>query len=318
MPRALVTGISGQDGWYLSELLLAEGFEVFGLVRADEPQEVHPGVSLLVGDVRDEESIIRAIRAATPDELYNLAALSSVAQSWAQPTMVADVNALGVLRILNAVRSLGKNGAPPCRIVHAGSGEIFGRAPAPHSESTPIAPVTPYGAAKAFAQQMISIYRSTGMWVGSAILYNHESPRRPTQFVTRKITSTVARIAAGSTEQLHLGNLDARRDWGYARDYMRAMMLIARHHEPDDFVIASGVSHSVSDFVSAAFACVGIDDWQRHVTVDHAFQRPVDAADQRGDPGRARERLGWEPSVTFDELVEAMVAADVADLSQDR
>jgi GDPmannose 4,6-dehydratase len=309
--RALVTGVTGQDGWYLSEQLRAGGAEVFGLVSSTDAAGLPPCVTPLAGDLRDATSLARAVRAAEPDEVYNLAAISSVARSWEDPATVADVNGVGVARLLIALRDSGR----PVRFVQASSAEIFGDAPAPQDERTPIAPVTPYGAAKAYAQHVVSAFRHSGVWAASAILYNHESPRRPETFVTRKITRAVAAIAAGRPERLTLGNVDARRDWGYAGDYADALVRIARHREPADFVIATGVSSTIADFVRLAFAHVGIADWDRHVDIDPALQRAGDAGEQRGDAGRARAELGWAPTVGLPGLVALMVDADRAALA---
>lgn len=312
MPRSLITGVSGQDGWYLSELLREQGHEVFGLVLAGDPARLPPGVTPLHGDMRDAASIAIALDAAGPDEIYNLAGISSVAESWQYPERVADINGVGVVRLLHAVQQFAERSGQSVRIVQAGSAEIFGHSPPPQNEQTPVRPATPYGAAKALAHHAVGVYRSAGLAASSAILYNHESPRRPEHFVTRKITAAVARISAGSDERLILGNLASRRDWGHASDYMRAMTMIARHDEPADFVIATGVSRSVEDFVAAAFAHVGIEDWSRHVSIDPALIRPSEPIEQRGDPTRAREVLGWRPEISFDGLVASMVDADLA------
>ena len=278
--RALVTGVTGQDGWYLSEQLRAGGATVFGLVASADAAPLPPEVVPVPGDMRDAESLRAAVAAAEPDEVYNLASISSVAQSWQDPETVADVNGLGVVRLLLAVREFAESRGRPVRVVQAGSAEIFGDAPAPQDESTPIAPRTPYGAAKAYAQHVVAAYRAAGDWAASAILFNHESPRRPETFVTRKITRVVAAIAAGQHARLALGNLEARRDWGFAGDYAGALIRIARHSEPRDFVIATGVSSSIADFVRLAFAHIGIDDWSRYVDIDPALQRAGDAGDK--------------------------------------
>ena len=311
MPRALITGVTGQDGWYLSELLHTSGFELFGLVLPGDPNPLPPDVSGIPGDARDTSSLEAALLGCAPDVVYNLASISSVAESWVHPETAADINGLGTLRLLAAIRDSGR----PVRFVQASSAEIFGEAPAPQDEQTPIHPVTPYGAAKAFAHHCVAAYRAAGVWAASAILYNHESPRRPEQFVTRKITKAVARIAEGSDEQLVLGNISARRDWGYARDYMEGLQLIASVDEPSDFVIATGISHSVEDFVATAFAHVGIEDWSSRVSVDASLERATDASEQRGNAARAHRELGWTPSVDFAGLVGLMVDADRAALS---
>ncbi|MGN6609084.1 MAG: GDP-mannose 4,6-dehydratase [Jatrophihabitans sp.] len=308
--RALVTGVTGQDGWYLTERLQAEGATVIGMVRSENPTAVPPGVETVLGDMRDDASLRAAVAAADPDEVYNLASLSSVGLSWEQPVAVAEVNGVGVLRLLLAVRDHGERTKRPVRLVQAASAEIFGAAPAPHDETTPLAPRTPYGAAKAYAQHVVRTYRAAGVWAASAILYNHESPRRPDTFVTRKITRTVAAIAAGRADRLVVGNLDARRDWGYAADYADALVRIGRHERPDDFVVATGVSHSIADFVRLAFAHAGIEDWRSYLETDPALQRANDVEDQRGDPAKARRELGWTPTLDLAGLVALMVDAD--------
>jgi len=312
VPRALITGVTGQDGWYLSELLHEQGHEVFGLVTGSDLAPVPPHVEPVCGDLGDAGSIRDAVDLVRPDEIYNLAAISSVVQSWQQPERVADINGVGVVRVLHAARALSERTGQPVHVVQASSAEMFGDSDPPQDEDTIIRPTTPYGAAKAFAHHAVGVYRSTGLAASAAILYNHESPRRPAQYVTRKITSAAARIACGSDELLVLGNLDVRRDWGHARDYMRAMTMIARHDEPTDFVVASGVSRSVENFVAAAFACVGIEDWRRHISLDSSLARPGEAFEKRGNPARAQRVLGWAPETTFDGLVAAMVDADLA------
>jgi GDPmannose 4,6-dehydratase len=312
--RSLITGVTGQDGWYLSELLREQGHEVFGLVTNDDLAPVPPEVKALRGNLAHAASLAAALDAARPDEVFNLAAISSVAESWQHPERVADINGVGVVRLLHAAREMAERTGQSVRIVQAGSAEIFGDSRPPQDEQTPIRPTTPYGAAKALAHHAVGVYRSAGLAASSAILYNHESPRRPEHFVTRKITSAVARIARGADEQLVLGNLDIRRDWGHAGDYMRAMAMIAAHDEPADFVIASGTSRSVRDFVVAAFGYVGIEDWSRHVRIDPALVRPAEPLEQRGDSRRAHDVLGWQPEITFEALVAAMVDADLAAL----
>jgi len=309
--RALVTGVSGQDGWYLSAALRERGTSVFGLVTSGD-DGCPPGVEPIVGDMRDADSLGAAIAVAEPDEVYNLASLSSVAQSWREPESVADVNGLGVLRLLVALQQFGERSGRAPRFVQASSAEIFGDAPAPQDERTPIAPTTPYGAAKAFGQHVVAAYRAAGQWAASAIFYNHESPRRPETFVTRKITRGVAAIAAGREDRIVLGNLQVRRDWGFAADYADALIRIAAHPEPRDFVIATGVSSSIADFVRLAFAHVGIEDWERYVELDPALQRAGDAGEQRGDATLARSVLGWAPTVDLAGLVALMMDADRA------
>jgi len=317
MTKAFITGVSGQDGGYLAERLLAEGTEVHGLVRSVEDavpvQAAMPGLSLHVGDLNEVDSVARLIRKLAPDEIYNLAGISSVAQSWAEPIETGRVSGLSAAGLLHAAWEFGESEGRRIRVVQASSAEIFGNPDvSPQDESTPIAPITPYGAAKAYAHHMVRVYRGRGLHAVSAVLYNHESPRRPTTFVTRKITQGAARIARGEQTELRMGNLDARRDWGWAPDYVDAMIRAARHDQPYDYVVATGRSHSVRDFVEAAFAHAGMDDWEKYVTIDPAFVRPVDAVDLTGDPGRAERQLGWSPTVTFAELVGRMVDADLS------
>ena len=313
----LVTGITGQDGGYLAEQLLAGGAAVHGLVHAGDPGVTDllarcPSAVLHIGDLLDEASLAAVLAAAGPDEVYNLAGISSVAFSWEQPVLTADVSALGAGRLLEQVWQQQERTGRPVRFVQASSAEIFGDAEvAPQDESTPLRPTSPYGAAKAYAHHLVGVYRGRGLHAVSAILYNHESPRRPATFVTRKITQGAALIAQGRAPELVLGNLDARRDWGWAPDYVDALVRAARHDDASDYVIATGQAHSVRDFAVAAFARAGIADWERHVRVDPALVRPVDAAVQVGDASRARTRLGWEPTVDFAELVGRMVDADL-------
>lgn len=321
MASALITGITGQDGGYLAERLLSEGCTVHGLVHdgdlgvADLRRRC-PSVVLHAGDLTDEASLAAVVAAAEPDEVYNLAGISSVAFSWERPVLTADVTALGAARLLEQVWQLQERTGKPVRFVQASSAEVFGDADvAPQDETTPLRPNSPYGASKAFAHQLVGVYRGRGLHAVSAILYNHESPRRPPTFVTRKITRAAARIALGLEHELVLGNLDARRDWGWAPDYVDAMVLAARHAEPTDYVVATGEAHSVRDFVVAAFARAEVADWETRVRVDQAFVRPSDAALQVGDASRARSRLGWQPTVDFVELVGRMVDADLQEVS---
>jgi len=318
MPVALITGITGQDGGYLAEQLLADGVEVHGMVREGDPllpslRERSPQVVLHHGDLADEASLGRVVADSAPDELYHLAGLSSVAQSWEVPVRTADVTALGTARLIEQAWQHQQRSGRQVRWVQASSAEVFGDAPtSPQDESTPIRPTSPYGAAKAFVLHLGGVYRHRGLHCTSLVLYNHESPRRPATFVTRKITQTAARIARGEADELVLGNLDARRDWGWAPDYVDAMVRAARAERPDDYVVATGEAHSVREFVQAAFARAGVDDWERRVRVDPAYVRPVDATLQVGDAARIRDRLGWAPTVRFDELVGRMVDADLA------
>ena len=311
MAVALVTGIGGQDGGYLAEQLLAGGDQVHGLAREEDRPSL-PGAVLHVGDLTDHAAVADLIDELEPDEIYNLAGISSVARSWQEPVATGEVSGLAVAGLLQAALQTSRRLGRPVRVVQAGSAEIFGNpAASPQDESTPIAPVTPYGAAKAFAHHLVGVYRGAGLFASSVILYNHESPRRPDTFVTRKITSTVAAISRGEATELVLGNTDARRDWGWAPDYVDAMVRAARAAEADDYVIATGEAHSVADFVAAAFRRVGISDWQGYVRVDPAFVRPVDAVELVGDSSRARDRLGWAPTLRFDEIVARMVEADL-------
>ena len=313
MTRAFVTGISGQDGSYLAERLLAEGVEVHALAHSLEPLPDLPGVELHRGDLTETDEVRSLLVDLAPDEVYNLAALSSVARSWEEPDLTARVNGMAAAALLESALLVQEKQGRAVRFVQASSAEIFGEPDrTPQDEATPLRPVNPYGAAKAYAHLMVDVYRGRGLHAVSAILYNHESPRRPEQFVTRKITSTVAAIAQGRADSLVLGNLDARRDWGWAPDYVDAMVRAARAVAPADYVVATGVSRSVRDFVAAAFERAGISDWEGLVTVDQQFVRPADPTDLRGDATRARELLGWAPTVAFDEIVGRMVDADLA------
>jgi GDPmannose 4,6-dehydratase len=308
--RALVTGIGGQDGSYLAERLLADGTEVHALVLQDDatPPFCPPEVTLHLGDVADVDATRRLVLDLAPDEVYNLAAISSVAQSWQQPDLTARVNGLAAVALMESARQVGDH----VRVVQASSAEIFGQPNfSPQNELTHIKPLNPYGAAKAYAHLAVAVQRQRGVHASSLVLYNHESPRRPDRFVTRKITRGVAAIARGRAGELVLGNLDARRDWGWAPDYVDAMVRAARADEPGDYVIATGVGHTVRDFVATAFRHAGITDWEALVTSDPALTRPADATDLTGDATRARERLGWAPTVDFDGVVAAMVAADL-------
>ncbi len=316
-PRALITGITGQDGTYLSQLLAAEGTEVHGFLRSGDPQlsyvqQLVPDVVMHDGDLSSFDSVQAAVEASRPDEIYHLAAASSVAASWEDPVDAADLNGTGSVRVLDAARRFGLDHGKSPRVLLCSTAEMFGYpATSPQNELTPIDPVSPYGAVKAFAHRMARIARQNGQHVSTVILYNHESPRRPETFVTRKITRAAAQIANGSTEPLCLGNMSARRDWGFAGDYVKAMTAALRHDNPDDFVVATGVSHSIEDFVVAAFAAAGVDDWQEYVEVDPGLLRPHDPAEFVGDASKAKQILGWEPAVDFEGLVDMMVQADL-------
>ncbi|MDR7252105.1 GDPmannose 4,6-dehydratase [Nocardioides sp. BE266] len=307
--RAFITGIGGQDGTYLAERLVGEGVEVHALVYSSDghPQHCPDEAVLHTGDLGDLEATRRLVHEISPQEVYNLAAVSSVAQSWDEPDRTAHVNGQAAVALMESARQVGG-----VRVVQASSAEIFGEpGESPQTEDTAIRPVNPYGAAKAFAHLSAHVLRQRDLHVSSVILYNHESPRRAERFVTRKITSTAAAIARGDADELVLGNLDARRDWGWAPDYVDAMVRAARADEPSDYVVATGRAHSVRDFVAAAFAAAGITDWEPLVRSDPAFFRPADPTELVGDASKARDVLGWEPTVAFEEIVARMVAADL-------
>jgi GDPmannose 4,6-dehydratase len=310
--RAFITGISGQDGSYLAERLLAEGVEVHALANVHEALPDIAGVELHPGDLTDVDAVRRLVVELAPDEIYNLAALSSVARSWEQPDLTAELNGSAAVALMESGLQAQRRSGRPVRFVQASSAEIFGEPDrSPQDELTTVRPLNPYGAAKAFAHLSAHVYRQRGLHTAGVILYNHESPRRPRHFVTRKITSTVAEIAQGQADTLTLGNLDARRDWGWAPDYVDAMVRAARADLATDFVIATGVSHSVRDFVAAAFASAGVTDWEDRIEVDDELVRPTDATELRGDATRARQLLGWTPTVEFNEIVARMVEADL-------
>ena len=316
--RVLVTGVNGQDGGYLASRLLEQGAEVHGLVRDDRQatslRERHADLVAHVGDLRDDTRVRDLVHDIRPDVVVNLAGSTSVARSWDAPVETADVLAVGPVRLLDACWTLDQDHGHRTRLLQASSAEIFGNASVePQDESTPVAPVTPYGAAKAYAHAMVDVYRSRGMHASSAILYNHESPRRPTSFVARKISRAVAAISLGQQDELTLGNIDALRDWGYAPDYVEAMLLIVAQESPADYIVATGAAHTVRDFVAAAFEHVGIGDWERHVVVDPELYRPADPRALVGDSTRL-QNLGWRPTVGFRYLVALMVDADLADL----
>ena len=318
MTRVLVTGISGQDGGYLADALLAEGSEVHGLIRGidDDSRALaarHPDVTLHDGDLADAASLSALIHRVDPDEIYNLAGISSVAQSWAMPVLTGEITGIAVATILDASLDLANSAGHPVRVLQASSSEIFGQPTvSPQDESTPLAPTSPYGAAKAYAHHMVQVYRSKGLPVSSCILYNHESPRRPETFVTRKITASVARVAAGLQDVLELGTLDVGRDWGWAPDYVDAMIRANRHEEAGDYVVATGVTHTIRDFVATAFAVVGIDDWTPYVRVNDDLARTTEISSMTGNPAKAMRVLGWSPTVDFATLVRRMVVEDVA------
>ena len=315
MRRALVTGITGQDGSYLSELLLRNGYEVYGLVRRsssanyDRLGPLQEQVTLIPGDLLDSSSLISAIQIAQPDEVYNLAAQSFVPTSWNQPVLTSEFTALGVTRLLEAIRTVNPN----IRFYQASSSEMFGMVEeSPQNESTRFYPRSPYGVAKLYAHWMTVNYReSYGLYAVSGILFNHESPRRGLEFVSRKITHAVARIRLGLQEKLKLGNLDAKRDWGFAADYVHAMWLMLQQQKPEDFVIATGESHSVRELVEIAFSHVGLD-YHDSVEVDPTLYRPAEVDHLRGDCSKAKAILGWQPRMDFSDLVRLMVDCDLA------
>ncbi len=312
--RALITGITGQDGSYLAELLLEKGYDVFGLIRrsSTEPFEriehLKARLTLLSGDLIDERSLIAALETSQPDEVYNLAAQSFVKTSWDQALLTGETTALGVTRLLDAIRVVNQD----IRFYQASSSEMFGNVrETPQNEETPFRPRSPYGVAKAYGHYLTVNYReSYGMYAVSGILFNHESPRRGLEFVTRKISNGVAQIALGRSTELRLGNLDARRDWGFAGDYVRAMWLMLQQPAPKDYVVGTGENHSVQEFAERAFQEAGLH-WRDHVRVDAALQRPADVDRLLADARRARAELGWQPTVTFPELVSMMVRADM-------
>jgi GDPmannose 4,6-dehydratase len=314
MPRALITGITGQDGSYLAELLLQKGYEVAGVVRRtshhsyERIEHLLGRVQILPADLLDQHSLTMAIKATEPDEVYNLAAQSYVPTSWTQPVLTGEFTALGVTRILEAIRLAW----PRARFYQASSSEMFGRAvESPQRESTPFYPRSPYGVAKCYGHWITVNYReSYGLYAVSGILFNHESPRRGIEFVTRKVTDGVSRIKLGLARELRLGNLDARRDWGYAGDYVDAMWRMLQQPEPRDYVIGTGETHTVRELVEIAFAHVGLD-WQAHVRTDPQFMRPAEVDVLLADPTRAREALGWTPTVGFRALITRMVDEDL-------
>ncbi|MCC7446159.1 MAG: GDP-mannose 4,6-dehydratase [Anaerolineae bacterium] len=312
--RALITGITGQDGSYLAEFLLEKDYEVFGLVRRTSTlnfariKHIQDHITLISGDMSDQTSLQNALMQAQPEEVYNLAAQSFVQTSWGQPVFTGDVTALGVTRLLDAIRYVNKD----TRFYQASSSELFGKVQeVPQRETTPFYPRSPYGVAKLYGHWITVNYReSYNLHANSGILFNHESPRRGMEFVTRKVTHGVARIKLGMAHELRLGNLDAQRDWGFAGDYVRAMWLMLQQEEPGDYVVATGETHSVQKLVELAFGCVDLD-WKQYVVQDPAFMRPAEVDLLVGDSSKARQALGWEPKVSFPQLVQMMVEADL-------
>jgi GDPmannose 4,6-dehydratase len=329
--RALITGITGQDGAYLSEFLLAKGYEVHGVLRRaslfntdridhlyHDPHLPGPALSLHYGDLSDGTALRRVLEKVQPDEVYNLAAQSHVKVSFDMPEYTADVVAIGALRLLDAIRDHIAHGGASMRYYQAGSSEMFGASPPPQSETTPFHPRSPYAVSKVAAHWYAINYReASGLFICNGILFNHESPRRGETFVTRKVTRAAARIKEGLQQKLYLGNLDVKRDWGFAGDYVEAMWLMLQQDKPDDYVVATGEMHSVRDFVVRAFNELGLD-WQKHVEVDPRYFRPTEVDALQGDPSKARRVLGWQPKVGIAELTKMMVAHDLELARQER
>ncbi len=319
MPKAFVTGITGQDGQHLAEFLHGQGYDVLGMVkgqnnpRAQQIAEEFPYVELVSGDLADLPSLVAALEAAQPDEVYNLGAISFVALSFSQAELTANLTGLGVLRMLEAIRMVGGSQNNPIRFYQASSSEMFGKVrETPQTELTPFHPRSPYGCAKVFGHDIVVNYReSYGLHASSGILFNHEGPRRGMEFVTRKVTNAAARIKLGLQHEVVLGNLDSKRDWGYAGDYVKAMWLMLQQDEPGDFVVATGETHSIEELVERAFGEVGIDNWRDYVRQDPKFLRPAEVDLLIGDPSKARNVLGWEPEVDFPALIKMMVAHDL-------
>ncbi len=314
MRRALITGISGQDGSYLADLLLQKGYKVFGVVRRssnerfDRIAHIQDRVELIHADLLDQVSLSKALEKAEPEEVYNLAAQSFVPTSWEQPVLTAEFTAIGVSRLLEAIRAV----CPKTKFYQASSSEMFGKVrEIPQSEMTPFYPRSPYGVAKVYGHHITVNYReSYNLFAVSGILFNHESPRRGLEFVTRKITDGVARIKTGLAKELRMGNLEAKRDWGFAGDYVRAMWMMLQQKDPTDFVIATGVAHSVREFADIAFKVAGLN-YQDYVKVDQAFMRPAEVDTLLGTPARAQKELGWKPEITFEEMIRMMVESDL-------
>ena len=319
MPTAFITGITGQDGQHLAEFLHAQGYHVFGMVKGQNNPRVEalqhelPFVELVSGDLADLPSLVSAMEACQPDEVYNLGAISFVALSFSQAELTANITGLGVLRMLEAIRMVGGTQNNPIRFYQASSSEMFGQVrETPQTELTPFHPRSPYGCAKVFGHDIVVNYReSYGLHASSGILFNHEGPRRGLEFVTRKVTNAVARIKLGLQDEVVLGNLDSKRDWGYAGDYVKGMWLMLQQDQPDDYVLATGRTHSIEDLVRRSFAEVGIDNWADYVRQDPKFLRPAEVDLLIGDASKARAQLGWEPEVDFPALVKMMVVHDL-------
>ncbi len=319
MPRAFITGITGQDGQHLAKFLHGKGYDVYGMVKGQSNPRIAavleemPFIETVPGDLADLPSLVAALNMAQPDEVYNLGAISFVALSFNQAELTANITGLGVLRMLEAIRIVGGTGNDAIRFYQASSSEMFGEVrETPQTELTPFHPRSPYGCAKVFGHDIVVNYReSYDMFACSGILFNHEGPKRGIEFVTRKVTNAVARIKLGLQHELVLGNLDAKRDWGYAGDYVKAMWLMLQQDEPDDFVIATGETHSIGELVERAFAEVGIENWNEYVRQDPKFFRPAEVDLLIGDATKAEEKLGWKPEVDFPELISMMVANDL-------
>jgi GDPmannose 4,6-dehydratase len=323
MKRALITGITGQDGRHLSQFLSDKGYQVFGLVRGqnnpkiDLVQSENPALECVEGDLRDLSSLIAAVEQVQPDEVYNLGAISFVQLSFKQAELTAEITGLGVLRMLEAVRIVGGSQNNPIRFYQASSSEMFGKVrETPQNEGTPFHPRSPYGVAKVFGHYTTMNYREAyGIHASSGILFNHEGPKRGLEFVTRKVTNSVARIKLGLQDGITMGNIDSSRDWGYAGDYVEAMWMMLQQGEPDDYVIATGETHTIREFLDAAFTLAGIDDWEPYVTQDPRFYRPAEVDLLIGDASKAQQKLGWKPRVSFGELVRMMYENDLAEES---
>ena len=320
MRKAFITGITGQDGRHLAELLHSKGYKVYGMMkgqhnpRSEMIRDEFPYVEIVPGDLTDLTSLVTALEYVQPDEFYNLGAISFVAMSFNQAELTANVTGLGVLRALEAVRIVGGAQNNPIRFYQASSSEMFGKVrEVPQTELTPFHPRSPYGVAKVFGHNITMNYReSYGLYACSGILFNHEGPRRGLEFVTRKITNTAARIKLGLEKELVLGNIDAKRDWGYAGDYVKAMWLMLQQDEPDDYVVATGETHSVEEFLEKTFSKIGLGDCRNYVRQDPKFFRPAEVDLLIGDPTKAKTKLGWKPEVSFEQLVDMMVAHDLA------
>lgn len=317
--RVLITGITGQDGSYLADLLLEKGYEVYGMVRRssveklDRIEHIRDKIHFVQADLLDQLSVINAIRQANPEEIYNLGAMSFVPASWSQPVLTGEFTGLGVTRMLEAVRLVNKD----IKFYQASSSEMFGKVrEVPQNEKTPFHPRSPYGVAKVYGHYITVNYReSYNIFAASGILFNHESPRRGLEFVTKKVTNSVAKIKLGLSDSLYLGNLDAKRDWGYAKDYVEAMWLMLQQDSPEDYVISTGQSHSVKEWVEAAFKCLDLD-WEKYVKIDEKLLRPAEVDLLIGDSSKAQERFGWKPKVNFEQLVNLMVENDYNELKK--